>query len=89
MSSLLETLAIGIADEYSLEKVKNLFLFQIFIFQFTYLIFNTEFKLQKMLVKGAGIATNSPSFVINQVKTNIKWVNNYEKKICDYLKNLV
>jgi hypothetical protein len=42
-----------------------------------------------MFRKGAGIATNSPSFVINQIKTNIKWLNNYEKKICDYLKNLV
>ena len=41
-----------------------------------------------MLAKGAGTATNSPSFVLNQMRTNIKWMNQYEKKICDHLKTV-
>ena len=63
ISSILETLAVGITDKYSLERVINL--------------------LSK---SGAGSATNSANYVINQIKTNIKWFNNYEKKICDFLK---
>lgn len=39
-----------------------------------------------MLVNGAGAATNTPSFIINQIETNIKWINKYEKQICNYLK---
>ncbi len=39
--------------------------------------------------KGAGYATNMPSFVIEQVNSNIKWVGSYERKICDYLNNRI
>lgn len=62
IGTMLETLAIGITDIHSLERI------------------------ERLLSNGAGSATNTPSFVINQIKTNIKWFNNYEKKICDFLR---
>lgn len=63
ISTMLETLAIGITDKYSLDRI------------------------EKMLAKGAGSATNTPSFIINQIKTNIKWFNNYGKTTCDILRS--
>ena len=63
MSSLLETLAIGVTDSFAQERI------------------------EKMLANGAGSATNTPNYVNNQIKTNIKWFNSYETTICDFLKS--
>jgi hypothetical protein len=62
MSTLLETLAIGVTDSFAQERI------------------------EKMLATGAGSASNTPSYVNNQIKTNIKWFNSYEKTICNFLK---
>lgn len=63
ISTILETLAIGITDKYSLDRV------------------------EKMLSNGAGSATNTPSYIISQIKSNIKWFNNYGKATCDFLRS--
>jgi hypothetical protein len=64
MTSLLESLVVGLNDENSLERV------------------------QKMLQKGAGTATNMAKSTVEQISSNIKWYKNYEKKICEHLKRM-
>ena len=63
IGSILDTLAVGVGDTYSLTRV------------------------QEMLKDGAGAASNSPSLIISQINSNIQWVKNHERKICDYLKS--
>ena len=38
-----------------------------------------------MLANGAGAATSTPNLIYGQINSNIQWVNNHEKKVCDYL----
>lgn len=40
-----------------------------------------------MLKNGAGAASNSPDFIIDQINSNIKWMRNNEKHICNYLRD--
>ena len=42
-------------------------------------------KINGLLSNGAGSATNSAEYAIDQIKTNIRWVKNHEKNICQYL----
>ena len=85
ISSILETLAIGLSDEDSYERVSFLFTKCKSLFDY-FLNKSLHFKIKKLLVNGAGAATNTPSFIMNQIETNIKWMNSYEKTICNYLK---
>lgn len=62
ISSILETLSIGITDNYSLNRI------------------------EKLIGDGSSAASNARSFITNQIKTNIKWFDSYEKKICDFFK---
>lgn len=44
-------------------------------------------RVKQMLKKGAGAASNSPDFIIDQINSNIQWIRNNERNICNYLKD--
>lgn len=43
-------------------------------------------KIENLLTDGAGSASNTPQFIVNNIKTNIRWFNKYEAPICNFFK---
>lgn len=42
-------------------------------------------KIEQILSDGAGSASNSVEYALDQIKSNIKWVKSHEKSICQFL----
>lgn len=42
-------------------------------------------KIAEILSDGAGSASNSVEYALDQIRSNIKWVQNHEKSVCQFL----